>query len=151
MKTSSLRLKMILVTVGLAIFGCAEVWGEDWRGFGTSEANAKRWFYDAESLTYPSKDKDIVRVRTNVYVQINTRSKEGTDRYVEEVKKRFENLNHVMSLTEVHCKDRRIRILEITSYSKYGKVLSSTWDPKMDWNFIVPGSRDEALYKAVCE
>ncbi len=145
----SLSVKLGVILVGLSIFGCGEAWGEDWRGFGTSEANAKRWFYDAESLTYPSND--TVRVRTNVYVWKNTHSKEGTDRYVEELKKRFKNLNHAMSLTEVHCKDKRIRNLEITSYSNNGKVLSSIWNPKKDWNFIVPGSRDEALYNAVCK
>jgi hypothetical protein len=70
---------------------------------------------------------------------------------VEGLKKRFKNLNHVMSLTEVHCKDKRTRILEMTSYSKDGTVLSSVQSPKKDWDSIVPGSRDEALYKAVCK
>lgn len=125
------------------------MWGEDWRSFGTSEVNVGRWFYDAESLTYPSKN--IVRVRTNVYVWINTHSEEGTDRYVGELKKLFENMNHVMSLTEIDCKNKGTRILETTSYSNDGTVLSSVKNPKNDWDFIVPGSRDEALYKAVCK
>ncbi len=146
----SLPVKLGIILIGLIIFGYAEVWGEDWRGFGTG-VNAGSWFYDAESLTYPSKDKDIVRVRTNVYVRINTRSKERTDRYVEGLKKRFKNLNNVMSLTEVHCKDKRTRILEMTSYSKDGTVLSSVHTPKKDWDSIVPGSRDENLYNAVCK
>jgi hypothetical protein len=145
----SLLVKLGVILIGLIIFSYAEVWGEDWRGFGTTEVNAGRWFYDAESLTYPSKD--IVSVRTNVYVWTDTNSKKGTDRYVEELKKRFKNLNHVMSLTEVDCKDKRVRNLEITSYSNDGKVLSFAQNPKKDWDSIVPGSRDEALYKAVCK
>jgi hypothetical protein len=147
----SFLVKLGVLSIGFFILGNAEVWAEDWRGFGTSGINAGRWFYDAESLTYPSKDKDIVRVRTNVYVRINTRSKERTDRYVEGLKKRFKNLNQVMSLTEVHCKDKRTRILEMTSYSHDGTVLSSVHNPKKDWDSIVPGSRDENLYNAVCK
>lgn len=147
MKSLSAKLGVILAVIGLCIFTYAETWGEDWRSFGTSEVNAQKWFYDADSLTHPSKN--IVRVRTNVW--IDTHSKEGTDRYVEELKKRFKNLNHVMSLTEVDCKDKRTRILEITGYSNDGKVLSSFWNPKKNWDLIVPGSRDEALYKAVCK
>jgi hypothetical protein len=146
----SLLVKLGVILIGFIIFGYVEVWGEDWRGFGTSGVNAGRWFYDADSLTYLSKD-DIVRVRTNVYVRIDTHSKERTDRYVEGLKKRFKNLNNVMSLTEVHCKDKRTRILEMTSYSHDGTVLSSVHNPKKDWDSIVPGSRDENLYNAVCK
>jgi hypothetical protein len=145
----SLSVKLRVILIGLFIFTYAEVWGEDWRSFGTSEVDVGRWFYDAESLTYPSKN--IVRVRTNVYLLINIHARGGTDRYMEELEKRFQNLNHVMSITEVHCKDRKIRIQEITSYSNDGTVLSSVKNSKNNWDFIVPESRDEALYQAVCK
>ena len=137
-----------VILIGLVIFGYAEVWGEDWRSFGTSAVDVGRWFYDAESLTYPSKN--IVRVRTNVYAWINIHAKGGTDRYMEALEKRFLNLNRVMSLTEVHCKDKKIRIQEITAYSDDGTVLSTVKNQKSNWDFIIPESRDEALYKAVC-
>lgn len=146
MKTSLLKLEIVLVIIGLSILSYAEAWGEDWRSFGVSGVNVGKWFYDEESLIHSSKN--IVRVRTNVWT--DTSSKEGTDRYVEELKKRFKNLNHVMSLMEVNCADKKTRLLEMTGYFNQ-TVLGSIQNPKKDWSFIAPGSRDEALYKAICK
>ena len=37
MKTLSLKLRVALAVVGLTLFGCADVWGEDWKLFKKSE------------------------------------------------------------------------------------------------------------------
>ena len=49
----SLLGKLGVILIGLAIFGCAEVWGADWKRFSSSENGIS--YYDEENLTYPSR------------------------------------------------------------------------------------------------
>ena len=54
----SLSVKLGVILIGLAIFGCAEVWGADWKLYSSNELYLG--YYDAQSITCPSKN--IVRV-----------------------------------------------------------------------------------------
>jgi len=139
-----LLVKLVVVLIGLAIFGYAEVWGADWRIYAKPESGIGVYYYDADGITRPSKN--IVRVWEKVVY-----SAKGVKRYVEESGKRYENLSHSLNLWEFDCVEKKERILQTTEYSKDGTVLSSTQSQKTPWNFISPTSIGEALYEAVCK
>ena len=66
--------------------------------------------------------------------------------------------NKVLSIknyVEYDCKDRRIRVLEESNFSEYwaqGATLTIAGHNTMpgNWNDIVKGSVDEAIFKRVC-
>ena len=62
MKSLSVKLGVVLVFIGLTIFGYAEVWGADWKLF--AETDSYECFYDAED-TVPSSN-NIVDVWTKL-------------------------------------------------------------------------------------
>jgi len=108
MKSLSGKLGVILV-IGFAVFGYAEVWGADWKVFDeeilmfdrddpsyTGKAEYKRlYYYDRESIIKSSKD--IVKVWSKFVNQRETKSKEEAmeyvnKRYLEELEKERELL-----------------------------------------------------------
>ena len=137
--------KFGVILVGLAIFSYTEVWGADWRVIGQPTVkDAGVLYYDADSITHPSKN--IVRTWIKkVY------SKSGVTRYAKEIGKRFENLSYAVELYEVNCIEKKILLLESTAYSKDGDVIISSKSQPTEWNSIVPGSMGEALYGSVCK
>ena len=56
----SLLVKFGVILIGLLILGNAEVWGADWKFFGSAKDGL--YFYDPQSITRPSEN--IVRVWT---------------------------------------------------------------------------------------
>ncbi len=141
----SLLGKLGVILIGLAIFGNAEVWGADWKQW--TRIGDKVTYYDAESITRPSKN--IVRVWT---------------KYVfpeEAVRKRMKNgimvagdedaLDCQLTLYEIDCTQRIARELSVSTYSMTGKFLAAYSDVFLkDWFLIEPESMAEVLLKAVC-
>ena len=142
----SLLGKLGVLFIGLAIFGCAEVWGADWKQW--TRIGDKVTYYDVESITRPSKN--IVRVWT---------------KYVfpeEAVRKRMKNggmiagdedvLDCQLTLYEINCAQRIARELSVSTYSMTGKFLAAYSDVLLkDWFLIEPESMAEVLLKAVCK
>jgi hypothetical protein len=143
MKSLLVKVGVILVVIGFAIFGYAEVWGADWKYYG--ESNDGKLFYNAESVTRPSED--IVRVwKKLVYSEkgkIDTADKFG--------KKEFEKLSETLILDEFHCGHNEHRLLSLSFNSKDGKVLYSANNSSGVWGFMFPGDKNEALYKILCK
>jgi len=113
------------------------------------------YFYDAESITRPSKD--IVRVWSKLAF-----TEEGVKQWVKEFKKelldqkkgwpkKFEKLDNMLTLFEYNCPDRTFRILTIDYYSKDGLVIESFNYDKPNLMFIRPETVENILYKAVCK
>ena len=130
----------LLLVTGLLILGCAEVWGADWKYYGTNEEGA--YFYDSASINHLSQD--IVRV----FVQ-SVYTEKGVSHWVEEGGKEFENLDFSLIWSEFNCAERSIRHLEIIFYSKNGKVFYPINNER--WHFFAPDSMSETLYDVVCK
>jgi len=69
---------------------------------------------------------------------------------VKELGKRYEGLSYTLNLLEVNCAAKTNRVLQTTSYSKDGSIISSNQSQKTEWSFINPGSIGETLYNTVC-
>jgi hypothetical protein len=137
----SLSVKLGVILIGLAIFGCAEVWGEDWKLYDSNEDFLS--YYDAQRITRPSKN--IVRVWTKLDY-----TEKGVLGRVGKLGKKFENLSHSINLSEINCVKKTRRLLSRTDYDNKGDVIISSPSP-LEWTFIIPGSMAESLYKEVCK
>jgi len=140
MKSLLSKLGVILGIVGLAIFGAAEVWGVDWKYYGTNEEGS--YFYDTESMIRPSKDL------IEVWVQ-SAYTEKSISHWVREGGKGFQDLDFSLILFELSCVERSARYLRIVFYSKNGKVFYPIDND--EWHFIAPDSMIESLHKEVCK
>jgi hypothetical protein len=140
MKSLLGKLGVILV-IGLTIFGYAEVWGAEWKFYGSSEKVF--YYYDTQSITHPSKD--IVRVWERWdYTEKGVLDKVG------KFGKEYENLSHTIFLWEINCSEKKDRGLSLTHYDHKGSAIHSIRSPS-EWSFITPESIGEIMYKEVCK
>jgi len=137
----SLSVKLGVILIGLAIFGYTEVWGADWKLFVTDTKTIG--YFDAESITRPSKD--IVKVWIRCEYTDN-----GVTGKVEELGKKYENTVETTALQEINCSDKKRRTLSLTHYSKKGKVLYTS-SHAGEWNDVIKKSIWEGLCEAVCK
>ena len=139
--TISILVKAGVILIGLAIFGYAEVWAEDWTFYARTDKYL--CFYDSQSITRPSKN--IVRV----WVKREYTDK-GVIKMVKDWSEKYENISHSIVLEEINCSGEKVRILSLIHYSKEGKVMYRDSNEGL-WNYVGSGSVVEALYKAVCK
>ena len=137
----SLLVKLGAILIGLAIFSYAEVWGADWKLYGGTDKYLA--FYDAQSISRPSKN--IVTVWEKF-----SYTEKGVLNLVGKIGKKFENLSFSIHLSEINCAEKRHHLLTSTDYDNKGSVIHSDHSPS-DWQFIVPESIGELLYKEVCK
>jgi hypothetical protein len=138
------RLGVISVVIGLAIFGCAEAWAEDWRLY--AKTDLYECFYNSEDMIRSSED--IVKVWAKlVYTE------RGVIEMVKEFGKHYENLSYSLELWEINCAGKKHRLLSITAYSLEGNILytNQTGVAPPPWRIISRESVGESLYKAVCK
>ena len=140
MKSLSVRLGVIFLVIGLAIFTYAEVWGVNWENYGTDEEGS--YFYDTESLDRLSKK--IVRV----WVQ-SVYTEKGISHWVEGGGKEFQNLDFSLIWSELNCAERSIRYLRIVFYSKNGEKYYPIDND--EWHFFAPDSMIGILSKELCK
>jgi len=136
-----LLVKLGVILIGLAIFGNTEAWGADWILYNFDDLNIR--YYDAETITRPSKD--IVRV----WVKWEYTYK-GRIEIVKRLGEKYENIDFTVALEEINCSDKTKQNLSLDDYSKDGKTMFST-SGEYRWNYIVSRSAAEALYGAVCK
>ena len=65
----SLLFKLGVILIGLLIFGYAEVWGADWVFVGDYYDNNLHLYYDAQSISRPSKNIFQISVKYKVSEQ----------------------------------------------------------------------------------
>ncbi len=140
MKSSSGRVDVICLLIVFAIFPYAEVWGLDWKHYGTNEEGA--YFYETESMLRPSKNSVRVWVQS-VYTE------KGISDWIRVGGKEFENLHLSLILFDLNCADKAIWHLQIAFYSRNGEVFYPVRND--EWQFFAPDSMSEALFKAVCK
>ncbi len=137
----SLSVKLGVILIGLAIFGYAEVWGEDWKLLNTTESGVN--YYNAESII--RLPKNIVRVWAKTEL-----SERGGNDMVATLGKRYEKLSYVLFLNEFDCGERRSRLLSVIAYSQDGLIIGRVDSPNQ-FTYIVPETLDNYLFKAACK
>ena len=140
----SLSIKLGIVFIGIVISGCAGKRAADWRLFAETQADIGVSYYDAGNITHPSKH--IVRTWIKLVYY-----KDGVALQVKELGKRYEDLSYTLNLLEVDCAAKKQRVLQSTSHSKDGNVISSNQSRGAEWSPINPGSIGEVLYRTVCK
>jgi hypothetical protein len=133
----SIKLKIVILIIGLIIVSVGEAYGMDWKFYWFDENFLA--YYDAQSITRPSKN--IVRM----WVKLNYNEK-GVMDVVGKLGKKYENFSHVIVLYEINCIEKMIRAKESIDYDNKGRVIHSSRSP-LEWNFIIPGSMGEILYE----
>ena len=144
MKSSSVRLGVILFIIGLIIFSNIEIWGADWKLFRNTEETIE--FYDTQSVSFSSEN--ILKV----HVKFEFTDK-GLFDMVKKFGKSFEHLNHQISIEEINCADKTFRLLSVAYYSRRGRVLLATINKpeKTSWRSLRINSHTEALSKELCK
>ncbi len=140
MKSLLINFKVILGIIGLSLFGYAEVWGVDWKYYGTNEDGS--YFYDTESMT--RNPKNLVEV----WVQ-SAYTEKSISRWVREGGKHFQDLDFTLILLELNCLERSTRYLRIVFYSKNGTIFYPIANE--EWHFIAPDSMTGTLHREVCK
>jgi len=136
----SLLGKLGVILFGLAIFTYAEVWGADWKYFGSAKDGL--YFYDPQSITRPSEN--IVRVWTKT-----SYNEMGVKEWVKEHGTSLEKLDNLVVLIEINCADKTLRFLQSACYSKNNEVINVGTSPSTQL-FVEPESMTEELFKIMC-
>ena len=58
--------------------------------------------------------------------------------------------NTAKTLEEIDCSGKRRRTLTLTVYSKSGNSIGSDTPSYAKWNYVIPGTVGESMYKFVC-
>jgi hypothetical protein len=131
------------VVIEFAIFGYAEVWGVDWKPYSSTDLFLA--YYDAQGITRPSKN--VVRVWEK---RIHT--EKGVINWMGTYGKKYANLSYSIGLLEINCIEKKVHVLSLTHYENSSKVIDSySYSSSGEWEFIVPESIAEGLYKEVCK
>lgn len=156
MNSLNRRLKVISIVVCLSFLGYGIGNGADWKIY--MEADIGSWFYDAETITRPSKDTVRVRGKT-VYTDegvmrrvtgMMTIYEKYKDLESKELASKYRDLNYEQNLIELNCADRKSRTLKGTAHSRDGLVLSTYTPEAPGWNEIMPATAAEDLWKILC-
>ena len=58
--------------------------------------------------------------------------------------------NTAKALEEMDCSGKRFRMLTVTAYSKSGNPIGSDTRSYAEWDYVIPGTVGESMYKFVC-
>lgn len=58
--------------------------------------------------------------------------------------------NTTKTLREMDCSSKRFRMLTVTAYSKSGNPIGSDTRSYAEWDYVIPGTVGESMYKFVC-
>jgi hypothetical protein len=140
MKSFSGKLGAVFVVL-FSIFVCADVWGENWKSFGSTPSGS--FYYDFDSITLVSKN--VIRVWTQQVF-----SPEGVSQMVEAFGPKYNNLHRQVGQFEIDCAESKVR-LAFFNYSREGEVLASGQYKKGEWEFVPPGTVVSTLIQKLCE
>jgi len=148
MKSLSVRVGLTLAFIGFAIFACAEVWGAEWKSFGSDDSFSH--FYDSVSVTYPSKNIGRLWTKT-VYKEKGRIQAKEQFRQNKELLNIIKDVDHTLNLLEINCVEKKFRTIKGIFYSKDGKILKSIDAAPGVWKFIPPDTWYKAIYEIVCK
>jgi len=148
-----------------------EVWRANWKLYMANDFGG--WFYDAETITRPSKDtvrvwgktvytdKGVMQRVTDmrvisekyraIYEKYKDLKSKGLASSYKDLESKYKDLSYEQNLIEINCANRKSRTLKGTSYSRDGSVLWNFTPEAPDWNEVVPGSVVVVLYEIICK
>jgi len=145
----SLSVKLWAILIGLAIFGYAEVWGEDWKYFG-SGGKGTFWWYDTQGVTYHPNSVIQVWIKRVKDDEITGMVKSGEKITVSELEQMTLERSYERVLIEIDCVEKTLNQLQKFNYDSKGVLKSG--ESKLDSKKSIPtNSLAERLYKAVCK
>ena len=134
-----IKLEVVLI-IALVIFGHSELWGFDWKYYGTNEEGS--YFYETESM------KRLSGKNLRVWVQ-SIYTEKGISHWVKEGGEEFQNLDFSLMLSEFNCMERSIRHLHILFYSKDQNIFYPVKND--EWQLFVPDSMSGDLFQEICK
>lgn len=160
-----------MIAVLMVLLGISEiVVAADWKFLGGNDDNL--FFYDAQSVTYPSKNivrvwersnytekgvADLIRtlerqsdIPVDLIRKLERLSKEQGIEFKSKVLEQLKDLSYEMSFGEIDCVEKKYRRLSSIWYDKEGNTIIS-FDEPLNWKFIPPGTALEALCQKVCK
>jgi hypothetical protein len=150
MLASSIFLFLILISLNT---GAA---GADWKIYGKIDPFVQ--YYDPGSLSYPTKDKDIVRLQLKSVCIDKNKCRELHKKWIRESKGEmnpaYEKWAYSLSSVEIQCRDKKIRFLSVKNIDENGKTIDGVEKPtewmdiKNPWNQPDP---TEDLCKIICK
>jgi len=141
MKSSLVKLGVMLVFIGFALFTYTEVWGADWELLEKIEVT--KFYSDKKDVTHSPPKFFKVWIR-QVYTE---KSQMGM---ISVVRPHYENLSYSIKSLEFDCGAKLTRFLTITYYSENGDLLGLESSPDK-WESIPPNSMFDAIHKLVCK
>jgi len=144
MESSSFKLQIILLLIGLATLGYEAAWAEDWRLY--TKTDSYECFYNAEDMIRSSQDTVKVWTRSEY-------TERGRTEMVKKFGKHYGNLNYSLELWEINCAEKKDRLLSIAAYSAEGNILytDQAGSRLPPWKIISRKSVEESLYEALCK
>lgn len=147
--TKMVNLIIILLFV-LLIFNPPNVSGSDWVVFGTTEDDGDVFLFDKESIKH--RTKDIVQ-----FCERRDLSDIGRKNFIKDLIDNgapiggYLKISHIDCLREIHCLERKTRVLSIINYDSDGYVLDRGSFANPPWNSITSDSIGDDLRKMVCQ
>ena len=136
-----------IFVIGFFIFGCADVWGADWRYFSTAHEGMLYW-YDAQGVTYePNK---VIHVWIRKVRPDEGRIKGEGKITASELEQLTSRTSYEQSLIEIDCTEKSFNVLQRLIYDSEGVLRSGESKPG-GRKRIQKNSNAEKLYKAVCK
>jgi hypothetical protein len=138
---------LILLCASLA---CSSAGGEELVYFG-SDSQDSDFFYDSESLSFPSTN--IIRVWKKRLFSEEAKKHFIEDRTEAELSTvGYDELSYALIREEINCKTRKSNILAIYYLSKTGNIIARVTVPGRieSWDTLYPGSIGDMLRKTVC-
>ena len=144
----SLSVRLVVILIGLAIFGCAEVWGADWV-FLAAESDGTLWWIDIQGITVHPNKIFTMWVRKIKAKDILEIIKSGTKITPSELEKMVSERAYERSFMEIDCIKKTFNNLQIFNYDSKGVLKSGVTESNI--KNIPPGSVVETIHKAVCK
>ena len=115
-----------------------------WECFG------ENWYYNKTNMT---KSSNIISVWT-YYVVTDYNRKESIEKKKKDnnpdTSLKYQSYEHAVSLIEINCKKKLVRIKEEINYDDKGNILDMITDDNPKWESIIPESVGEGLYRELC-
>ena len=136
---------VFLVFIGFYFLGHTEVLAADWKYLENDDEGI--WFYNSENIECLSKS--IIRIwAKKIY------DRKGVSTAVEKYGKDYMNLDHVLSVWEIDCFQKKFRLLSAIFYSKDKSIIQGYDDEKEKYfapEDIPADSYIELLHKKICK
>ncbi len=149
MKTSSLKLEIIIFIIGLFIFTYAEVWGADWKYFASGNDGIFYW-YDAQGITYQPNRIIQVWIKKVKADEIMDMVKSGAKITASQLEQMTLERDYERSLIEIDCIEKTFNHLQKLNYDSKG-VLKSGESESGGRKRIRKNSNANKLREIVCK